>query len=157
MGRRLAFVSSPSAVFLSLLLACLTLAIELDTADTASISASASTVASGLFKAYYNANSTAGDFNQPKPWYWWLSGSGWNGLMDYTILTKDTQYQTALLAAISENLGSDFDFAPAEQQSWEANDDQMYWSVSLFPYYGSPTLVLWNIPERMILGTVAGD
>lgn len=135
MGSRLSFFSSPSAVFLPLLLACSSLAIELDATDTASISASASTIAAGLFKAYYNADSTAGDFNQPKPWYWWLSGSGWNGLMDYTILTKDTQYQTALLTAITENLGSNFDFAPAAQQSWEANDDQMYWSVSLLSSY----------------------
>lgn len=127
MGWSFSFVSAPSAVFLSLLLASVGLAIELDTTDTTSISASASTVASGLFKAYYNANSTAGDFNQPKPWYWWLSGSGWNGLMDYTVYTKDTQYQTAILTALSENLGSNFDFAPAEQQNWEANDDQMYW------------------------------
>lgn len=112
---------------MSLLLAGSALAVELDTADTASISAAASTVASGLFKNYYNNASTAGDFNQPQPWYWWLSGSGWNGLMDYTVYTKDTQYQAALLTAISENLGSNFDFAPAEQQGWEANDDQMYW------------------------------
>lgn len=127
MARKLSFVSSPSVVFLSLLLASSALAIDLVTTDTASVSSTVSTIAAGLFKGYYNANSTAGDFNQPKPWYWWLSGSGWNGLMDYTILNKDTQYQTALLTALSENLGSNFDFAPAEQQNWEANDDQMYW------------------------------
>lgn len=126
MVRTFSFVSSPSAVALSLL-AGSALAVDLNTADTASISSAASTIASGLFKGYYNNASTAGDFNQPQPWYWWLSGSGWNGLMDYTVYTKDTQYQTALLAAISENLGSNFDFAPAEQQGWEANDDQMYW------------------------------
>lgn len=127
MAQKLSFISSPSVVFLSLLLASSALAIDLVTTDTASVSSTVSTIAAGLFKGYYNANSTAGDFNQPKPWYWWLSGSGWNGLMDYTILNKDTQYQTALLTALSENLGSNFDFAPAEQQNWEANDDQMYW------------------------------
>ncbi|KAG8167180.1 hypothetical protein KVR01_002869 [Diaporthe batatas] len=127
MHRRFSFFSSPPAIAASLLLAGSTFAIELNTTDTTSISAAASRVASGLFKNYYNNASTAGHFNQPQPWYWWLSGSGWNGLLDYTVYTRDTQYQTALLAAISDNLGSDFEFAPAEQQSWEANDDQMYW------------------------------
>ncbi|KAI3399559.1 hypothetical protein diail_6581 [Diaporthe ilicicola] len=127
MGRSFPFVSSPSAVALSLLAGSALAALQLDTADTTSITATASTIASGLFKTYYNNASTAGDFNQPQPWYWWLSGSGWNGLMDYAVYTKDAQYQTALMDAISQNLGSNFDFAPAEQQGWEANDDQMYW------------------------------
>lgn len=48
-------------------------------------------------------------------------------MLDYTVYTNDTTYQQALLTALSENLGTGYDFKPAEQQNWEANDDQMYW------------------------------
>lgn len=103
------------------------LALDLDTTSATSISQTASTIASSLFNTYHNASATSGDFEQPEPWFWWLSGSGWTALLDYTVYTNDTTYQTALLTALSENLGAGHDFAPAEQQGWEANDDQAYW------------------------------
>lgn len=71
--------------------------------------------------------SPTGDFNQPQPWYWWLSGSGWTAVMDYTIYTNDTTYKSPLLSALSQNVGTSLDFVPAAQAGWEANDDQAYW------------------------------
>lgn len=107
-----------------------TLALDLDVASPASVAQAAGAIASGLMTTYYNASSTAGDFVQPQPWFWWLSGSGWTAVMDYTLLTNDTAYKDQMLAALVENLGEGFDFAPAAQAGWEANDDQMYWVYS---------------------------
>ncbi|KAI1761050.1 glycoside hydrolase family 76 protein [Hypoxylon sp. FL1150] len=101
-------------------------ALTLDVSDPASIKDAAAQVAKGIF-AYHDPNSTAGQFTQPEPWFWWLSGSAWNGLMDYTIYTGDTTYQADILSAISKNLGPNYDFIPTDQASWEANDDQVYW------------------------------
>lgn len=136
MTRKLSLV--PASV-LPLLLPC-ALALTLDTSSSASIASTVSTIASGFFNTYYNADATSGDFDQPEPWFWWLSGSGWTALLDYTVYTNDTTYQSALLTALSENLGDGYDFSPAEQQNWEANDDQAYW------VYAALTALEYNFP-----------
>ncbi|KAH7026304.1 glycoside hydrolase [Microdochium trichocladiopsis] len=102
-------------------------AIDINVDDKTSVKAAASKIAKGLFTTYHNVASTAGDFNQPEPWFWWLSGSGWTGLLDYMIYTGDRAYKADLFAAYKENIGPGNDFAPLEQKNWEANDDQMYW------------------------------
>ncbi|KAI2623991.1 glycoside hydrolase family 76 protein [Hypomontagnella submonticulosa] len=101
-------------------------ALSLDVKDQASIKENAAQVAKGLY-VYHDTRSTAGQFKQPEPWFWWLSGSAWNGLMDYTVYTGDTTYQADILSALAKNLGPNYDFVPPEQKDWEANDDQVYW------------------------------
>ncbi|KAI0108896.1 glycoside hydrolase family 76 protein [Nemania sp. FL0031] len=118
--------SSSRLAVTALALAHVGSAIELNAADASSIKSAASTVAKGLY-VYHNEQATTGQFNQPEPWFWWLSGSGWTGLMDYTMYTKDTTYKKDLLSALSKNVGPKFDFQPPEQSGWEANDDQAYW------------------------------
>lgn len=118
-----------------------TLALDLDPTDPTSIASTAGTIAAGLMANYYDAASTAGDFTQPQPWFWWLSGSGWNAVLDYTILTNDTAYEAQLRAALTENLGAGYDFAPAAQAGWEANDDQMYW------LYGALTALEYGVGD----------
>lgn len=107
-------------------------ALELNTQDTASIKAAAAQVAKGLY-VYHNEAATTGQFNQPQPWFWWLSGSGWTGLMDYTVYTKDETYKADILSAIGKNVGPNFDFVPPEQSGWEANDDQVRNSLMFNP------------------------
>lgn len=109
--------------------------------ETTSVSQAASSIAAGLFGTYYNATATTGDFNQPEPWFWWLSGSAWTAMLDYTVYTNDTTYKQPLLDALSENLGTGLDFGPAEQQSWEANDDQAYWA------YGALTALEYGFED----------
>lgn len=104
------------------LLTSTTLAIDLDTTSSTSISSVSQTIASSLFATYHNASSTAGDFVQPQPWFWWLSGSAWTTFMDYTVFTADTTYKADLLAALAESVGANNDFVPAAQSGWEAND-----------------------------------
>ncbi|KAI4860910.1 glycoside hydrolase family 76 protein [Hypoxylon rubiginosum] len=115
-----------STAIAAIALASTSAALDLNVKDQASIKEIAAQVAKGLY-VYYDPSSTAGQFTQPEPWFWWLSGSAWNGLMDYTVYTGDKTYQADILSAISKNLGPNYDFAPSEQASWEANDDQVYW------------------------------
>ncbi|KAK7752856.1 hypothetical protein SLS62_005198 [Diatrype stigma] len=107
-------------------LASLGTALQLDINDETSIAAAAGEIAKGIY-VYHNIDSPDGQFNQPEAWFWWLSGSGWTGLIDYTVYTNDTTYQADILTALSKNVGPNFDFIPPEQASSEANDDQMYW------------------------------
>ncbi|KAK8065548.1 glycoside hydrolase family 76 protein [Apiospora hydei] len=87
----------------------------------------ASQIAKGLFDAYYDPAATTGQFKQTHDWFWWLSGTAWNGLLDYTLLTNDTTYKQPFLDALAKNVGENYDFVPASQVNWEANDDQAYW------------------------------
>lgn len=50
--------------------------------------------------------------------------------MDYTVFTNDTNHTAAILDALSDNVGDNYDFVPYSQQNWEANDDQVYWLYS---------------------------
>ncbi|KAH8668476.1 glycoside hydrolase [Xylariales sp. PMI_506] len=120
---------SAAPLVAALAVASVAAGLDLDVTDATSIKSAAATIAEGLY-VYHNPSSTAGQFNQPQPWYWWLSGNGWNGLLDYTIYTGDTTYQDDLLSALAENVGENYDFAPAAQSGWEANDDQVYWAYN---------------------------
>lgn len=106
-----------------------TLALSIDTTNTTSISQAAAAILNGLMLVNYNPNATTGHFKQPEPWYWWLSGDAWTGIMDYTVYTGDKTYEKDILSALSDpvNLGTNYDMMAAAQQGWEANDDQAYW------------------------------
>jgi mannan endo-1,6-alpha-mannosidase len=117
-------LSSSSAFAAGIALAHAGAALQLNANDVNSIKTAASQVAKGLY-IFHNEAATTGQFNQPQPWFWWLSGSGWTGLMDYTVYTKDTRYKADLLSALAKNVGPNFDFVPPEQAGWEANDDQV--------------------------------
>ncbi|KAK4963034.1 hydrolase 76 protein [Elasticomyces elasticus] len=106
-----------------------TACLSLDINNKTSIKQAATVLAGGIFE-YHNISSTAGLFTQPEPWFWWLSGSGWTSLIDYTIYTNDTTYVADIHSALSQNLGPNNDFVPTEQSGWEANDDQVYWVYS---------------------------
>ncbi|TKA69923.1 hypothetical protein B0A55_07977 [Friedmanniomyces simplex] len=127
------------------------LCLNLDSSNQTSIKQAAATIAGGLY-TYHNTSSTAGLFNQPEPWFWWLSGAGWTALIDYTVYTNDTTYVSDIHSALSQNLGANYDFAPAEQSGWEANDDQVYWVYSALTAmeYGFPALSCETSPNNNI-------
>lgn len=112
--------------FAGLRAAAFVVGLDIDVNNEVSIKQAAAEIAQGLY-VYHNPRSTAGDFNQPQPWFWWLSGNGWEAVLNYITYTNDTTYQADLLTALSENVGPYYDFAPPSQASWEANDDQVYW------------------------------
>ncbi|KAI1468260.1 glycoside hydrolase family 76 protein [Daldinia caldariorum] len=113
--------------------------LSLNIEDHAAIKETAAQIAKGLY-VYHDPSSTAGQFKQPESWFWWLSGSAWNGLVDYTVYTGDTTYQADILSSLAKNVGPNYDFAPAEQAAWEANDDQVYW------VYNALTAMEYNFP-----------
>lgn len=123
--------------------------LQLDINDETSIKSAAGEIAKGLY-VYHNPDSTAGQFDQPEPWFWWLSGSGWTGLLDYTVYTNDTTYQADILDALSRNVGPNYDFIPPEQANHEANDDQAYW------LYAALTALEYDF-EALPCDGVAGD
>lgn len=102
-------------------------ALDVNVKSVASITNTSSQILEGLMKTYANTSASTGGFVQVQPWYWWLSGTGWNAVLDYTVYTNDTAYKADLLTALNNNVGANYDFAPAEQSGWEANDDQAYW------------------------------
>lgn len=124
-------------------------ALALDATSDVSIRQAAATISKGLY-IYHNARSTAGQFNQPQPWYWWLSGNGWEALLNYMVYTNDTTYQADLLSSLSTNLGTNYDFVPQSQASWEANDDQVYW------VYNSLTAMEYNFTALPCVAAPAG-
>ncbi|KAK0853926.1 hypothetical protein LTR03_002554 [Friedmanniomyces endolithicus] len=107
------------------------LCLDLDISNQTSIKQAAATIAGGLYE-YHDTSSTAGLFNS----------AGWTALIDYTAYTNDTTYVSDMHTALSQNLGSNYDFVPAEQSGWEANDDQVYWVYSALTAmeYGFPPL-----------------
>ncbi|KAI7198187.1 mannan endo-1,6-alpha-mannosidase-like protein [Hortaea werneckii] len=116
-------------------------AIALDVGDQNSVKQAAITLAQTFYE-YHNPSATTGQFDQPEPWFWWLSGAGWTALIDYTAYTNDTTYISGIHAALSANIGADNDLAPASQAGWEANDDQAYWAYATLSAleYGFPPL-----------------
>ena len=75
--------------------------------NLASIRRAAATAAYSL-QSMYNGNSTGGvlgKFPYP-PFYWWLSGASWDGMLHYWLYTGDESYYNvtweALVAQISE-------------------------------------------------------
>ncbi|KAI6896413.1 hypothetical protein KC318_g17874, partial [Hortaea werneckii] len=56
-------------------------AIALDVGDQNSVKQAAITLAQTFYE-YHNPSATTGQFDQPEPWFWWLSGAGWTALID---------------------------------------------------------------------------
>lgn len=80
--------------------------IPLNISDDASIRHAASMAAYSL-QSFYNGNRTGGilgKFPYP-PYYWWLSGAAWDGMLHYWLYTGDGSYNditwTALVSQIS--------------------------------------------------------
>ncbi|KAI7319764.1 mannan endo-1,6-alpha-mannosidase [Hortaea werneckii] len=118
-----------------------TSAIALDVGDQNSVKQAVTTLAQTFYE-YHNPSATTGQFDQPEPWFWWLSGAGWTALIDYTAYTNDTTYVSGIHAALSANIGAENDLAPAWLAGWEANDDQAYWAYATLSAleYGFPPL-----------------
>ncbi|KAK4553487.1 hypothetical protein LTR86_009544 [Recurvomyces mirabilis] len=137
---------------LTAILATTATCLHLNVNNISSIRSGATALAANLF-TYHDPSSTVGQFVQPQPWFWWLSGSGWTSLIDYTAYTNDTTYIPAIQSALLQNVGSNYDFVPASQAGWEANDDQVYWVYAALTAmeYGFPPLPCE--PEASAAGT----
>lgn len=71
---------------------------------------------------------TPGLFSEP--YYWWEAGAVWHGLIEYSFLTGDSQYNALVSEALQWQLG-DFDaFMPPNQTKTLGNEDQSVWGLA---------------------------
>lgn len=96
-----------------------------------SIKSTAKTLAGGIV-AFYNdslkADGIPGLF--PDPYYWWEAGAVFHGLIEYSHLTGDSQYDSLVSEALQWQLGDDKAFMPANQTKTLGNDDQSTWGLA---------------------------
>jgi len=102
----------------------------IDVGTTASIKASAKSIAGGLVQLYPNANSAtdAGLFGGG--YAWWESGAAFGSLIDYWALTGDSHYNSLVQSAISNQAGPSDNLLPTSQGPTEANSDQAIWALT---------------------------
>jgi mannan endo-1,6-alpha-mannosidase len=119
-----------SALF-PLALASVTLALDIDFTSKTSINAGLALLAKGLMD-YYNGNKTGetpGMFSNP--YYWWEAGAAWGSMIDYWYYTNDTQYNDIIKSSLLFQIGTDWDYMPANQTTTEGNDDQGFWGITV--------------------------
>jgi mannan endo-1,6-alpha-mannosidase len=91
----------------------------------------AKSLAGGIVAAYKDAfeySSVPGLFDDDT--YFWEAGTVWNGLIGYSYLTGDSQYDETISQALQWQLG-DFDaFMPPNQTKTLGNDDQSCWGLA---------------------------
>lgn len=110
-------------------------AISLDTNSTASIKNASATLAFGVQSYYHNNQSstpaTAVGTLPLEPWYWWLAGAMWGGMIDYWAVTADTSYNAVIQQALMAQVGPDFNYMPPAYYGSLGNDDQSFWALAV--------------------------
>lgn len=110
-------------------------AIPLDVNDTASIRNASATLALGV-QSYYHNNQTSTPATAIgtlplEPWYWWLAGAMWGGMIDYWAYTDDSSYNAVIQQAVMAQIGPNSNFMPPAYYSSLGNDDQAFWALSV--------------------------
>jgi len=96
-----------------------------------SIKSVAKTLAGGIVEAYKETlaeDRVPGLFSEP--YYWWEAGTVFNGLIEYSHLTGDTQYNALISQALQHQLGDYNAFMPPNQTKTLGNDDQSSWGLA---------------------------
>lgn len=95
-----------------------------------SIKAAAKSLASGIIASY---DASLKNFGAPglfEDYYWWEAGSVFNGLIEYSYLTGDHQYDTKIADALQWQVGDLDAFMPPNQTKTLGNDDQSSWALA---------------------------
>ncbi|KAF1840353.1 glycoside hydrolase family 76 protein [Cucurbitaria berberidis CBS 394.84] len=106
-------------------------ALDLDVSSQDSIKSAAKTLASGIVSFYKDSLTktlTPGLF--PKPYYWWEAGAVFHGLIEYSYLTGDSQYDTLISEALQWQVGESDAFMPLNQTKTLGNEDQSTWGLA---------------------------
>ena len=96
-----------------------------------SIRNAAATLAYGL-QSMYTGNRTGGvvgKFPYP-PFYWWLSGASWGGMLDYWLYTHDDSYYNVTYDALVAQISDTYDYLPVAEKLDEGNDDVAFWALA---------------------------
>ncbi|KAL6244780.1 hypothetical protein RBB50_008308 [Rhinocladiella similis] len=105
--------------------------IPLNISDDASIRHAASMAAYSL-QSFYNGNRTGGilgKFPYP-PYYWWLSGAAWDGMLHYWLYTGDGSYNDITWTALVSQISPTNNYLPIAEMFDEGNDDIAFWAFA---------------------------
>ncbi|OCT44613.1 Mannan endo-1,6-alpha-mannosidase DCW1 [Cladophialophora carrionii] len=110
-----------------------TLAVDLRVDNPESIRGAAATIAHDL-QSMYNGNRTGGvlgKFPYP-PYYWWLSGAAWGGMVDYYLYTGDASYYNVTYDALVSQISDTHNYLPEAEKLDEpqGNDDIALWAFA---------------------------
>jgi mannan endo-1,6-alpha-mannosidase len=91
---------------------------------TDSIRDAAATIAYGL-QSMYNGNETGGELGKfpDPPYYWWLSGAVWGGMVDYYLYTGDASYYNVTYDALVSQISDTYDYLPEAEKLEEVRRD----------------------------------
>lgn len=110
-------------------------AIALDINNTASVRDASATLASGVQSYYHNNESstpvTAIGTLPLEPWFWWLAGAVWGGMVDYWAYTDDDSYNAVIQQALMAQTGPDYNYMPPAYYGSLGNDDQAFWALAV--------------------------
>jgi mannan endo-1,6-alpha-mannosidase len=94
-----------------------------------SIIDTAGTLANGIVKFYKEGVAESGIPGVfPDPYYWWEAGTVLDGLIGYSSLTGDKQYDSLISEGIQWQKDDDYAFMALNQTASMGNDDQCTWA-----------------------------
>ncbi|KAF2465009.1 glycoside hydrolase, partial [Lindgomyces ingoldianus] len=107
-------------------------AFDLDVNSSDSIKSTAKSLASGIVAAYNSQpkGSAIGIFDDL--YYWWEAGAVWGGMIEYSHLTGDSQYNALVSTALWSQIGDEElrAYMPPNQTKTLGNDDQSTWGLA---------------------------
>ncbi|KAH7371593.1 glycoside hydrolase [Pyrenochaeta sp. MPI-SDFR-AT-0127] len=107
------------------------IALEIDASSQDSIKSTAKTLAGGIIAAYQDSlqeDLTPGLFS--KDYFWWESGAVFHGLVEYSHLTGDSQYDALVSEALQWQIGEYDAYMPVNQTKSLGNEDQSTWGLA---------------------------
>lgn len=107
------------------------LALDLDVNSQDSIKSTARTLAGGIVAAYNESlkkDRIPGLFSDD--YYWWEAGAVFHGLIEYSHLTGDSQYDKLVSEALQWQTGEWDAFMPVNQTKYLGNEDQSTWGLA---------------------------
>ncbi|KAI4116122.1 MAG: hypothetical protein LQ345_003401 [Seirophora villosa] len=108
----------------------LSLGIQLNIDDEASIKAATKQVAEDLMVFYTGDQPGDTPGNLPDPYYWWQCGAMFGSLFDYYFYTGDDQFNDAVVEGMLHQVGPYNDYMTPNQTRTTGNDDQGFWALS---------------------------
>lgn len=108
-----------------------TMALSLEVGNLDSSCEAATEIIDGIMDYYtgYRYGGTVGYFQEP--YYWWEAGLCFGAMIDtWTICNNDT-YVQMLQASIYHQAGPNFNYMLLNQSHVEANDDQLFWGLTV--------------------------
>ncbi|AAS51026.1 ACL202Wp [Eremothecium gossypii ATCC 10895] len=64
-----------------------------------------------------------------EPYYWWMAGDVFGGMVENWYLCDNTEYKDLLTEAMVSQIGENKDYVPWHQRMVEGNDDQGIWGL----------------------------